>query len=199
MAPRTRRSLLLSTGVLAVATAGCVDRAVTTYDRLAGRTLDGPHRVDFEETERRAPDDAAVSLTFEVHDTLITADDPARLSVTVENDGDRTVRLGSFRPWPFGVVEIRPADDGEGVTLWTESYRESDAVRTRGRHVRSASDLQVAEDLPASGSVTEEYGLYTDSRHLEAGSYETSVSTAVDRGDVEGRHRIDIEVTVEPE
>jgi hypothetical protein len=199
MAPRTRRSLLLSTGVLSAATAGCVDRAATTSDRLVGRGLDGPHRVDIEETGREAPDDAVVSLSHQVHETVITEDDPARVSVTVENDGDEAVTLGSFQPWPFGVVILDPTDGGESVTLWTDSYRESDAVRTRGRHVQSASDAQVANDLPASESFTEEYGLYTDSRHLEAGSYETFVSTAVDRGDVEGSHRINVEVTVEPE
>ncbi|MCL9817574.1 hypothetical protein [Natronocalculus amylovorans] len=204
-----RRVFLQVGGCLGVASlTGCIDRTLRRLENIP-EPLEGPHLLTIEEvTEESDSDELPVELSYEVDDRRIAEDDPARLSISLKNTSDQTLMLrANGPPWPFGVRMLLPEDghdndDGlEPVTMWTDTYEETDEVTTtRHREVRSASDRHVHEELSGGESVTENYRLYLDSAYLSVGIYRMTVAARVDGGVTEGSRRIDFDkITIESE
>ncbi|WP_394742802.1 hypothetical protein [Natronococcus roseus] len=208
-----RRAFLQAGGCLGVVSlAGCIDWTLRRLGNIP-EPLEGPHLLTVEEvTEDSDPDEFPVELSYEVDDRRIAEDDPARLSIGLRNASDQTLLFrANGPPWPFGVRMLLPEGDNddeddddnemEPVTLWTDSYEETDGVTTtRHRSVQSASDRHIHGEVPGGASVTENYRLYLDSAYLSVGTYSMRVTVYVDDEVIEGSRRIDFDkITIEPE
>jgi hypothetical protein len=180
MSPPSRRTILRAAGAaLLSGTAGCIDR------RGAGS---GPLRVSVESTDTGQRD---VSLSVEMLESTVTEAHPARLAVTVVNEGaERRIYPGDDRCGPLnrGNGESTPnglwlhlPDDARGIDhpdgRWT---RDAPSSRPRG-----FGDYG-CRGRPYEGGerVTTPYEVWDD--YQDGGYYPT------------GTYRFETEVTVYP-
>jgi hypothetical protein len=108
--------------------------------------------------------------------------DPARVALSLRNDGDDPLSISDGPPLPFGVLSMRRVDDREGRrTLWSDAYRDAAPVSTVARRVLAVNGVAVGTTLdPAAAAET----TYTLGRG-PPGEWvvETSVSVPGDGGE----------------
>ncbi len=141
--------------------------------------------------------DVDVAFDAELVDESGSDGDPAVLSLSLENRGERTVEIGSGAPAPFGVLSIHPAGepDGESHLLWTGEYEESDHVRTVGRSVTAVQDIGKVTDLDPGERIVREYEI--DPAGFTEGRYELTDSVGVDDGENGGSLAYTVNVRVQ--
>ena len=94
--------------------------------------------TDFK-SEVDSPDSAKLEFTANLDDSTIIEEDPAVITIAVQNIGDTTIEILSGAPAPFGVLAAEsPAENG--TPLWSDAYEESE-------HVEITSEGLVVEDI----------------------------------------------------
>lgn len=119
-----------------------------------------PYSVSVSNTNK-VRGDSPLELSFEVTDSLVSEDSPAKVQLSVTNTGDCTVAYRTWTPKPFGVLLAG------GKTLWTDNYREDPGTSTKGKTVVGGTDggpsvvLRPGEEKSESCEVRASPGNYT--------------------------------------
>ena len=131
--------------------------------------LDGTFYTAYVEKRDSVP--ASLSASFE--------DGNVRLSL--RNDADGELRIGSGAPRPFGVLHFHPVGDSEDRRLlWTDAYAQSGHVRTEGRNIVAVDDIGLTATLAPGETVSETYSV--EANDLSNGEYAVEDSVGVDSG-----------------
>lgn len=160
-----RRSFVAGLGASVVAGLPVIGPPIS--DRLAGSVV-GPFRVSaFVEHLSRGP----VALEATVHESRISAGNPADIEFSVRNVSDESLTFRTPIPRPFGVLE---AGDS-GPMLWTSAYREESGVQIEWGGLRVAvHDVAMAGELAPGQEVSERYELRATDPMLRAGRFDVS-------------------------
>ena len=91
-----------------------------------------------------------VDVEAEVVQPAMSGDEEPRLRLALVSEGGSEVSVFSGAPAPFGVLRVTAAgESGPESLLWTDAYRESTHVGTRGRSVTSVADVGISTPLSA--------------------------------------------------
>jgi hypothetical protein len=86
--------------------------------------------------------------------------DPARVALSIRNDGDDPLSVSDGPPLPFGVLSMHRAGDREARrTLWSDAYRDAGPVSTVGRRVLAVNGLAVGTTLGPGAAAETTYAL----------------------------------------
>ena len=116
-----------------------------------------------------ATDDSAgpLSVSGRLAVADATIEHPAELVLTLENAGDKPVRIRSYGVWPFGVLAVAssptPDDETWKTTLFSPSYEATDRVEASpGGASMSMDGTPITKPLGAGATTTVRYELHGD-------------------------------------
>ena len=128
--------------------------------------LDGTFYTAYVEKRESVP--VSLSASFE--------DGNVRLSL--RNDADGELRIGSGAPRPFGVLRFHPVGDAaDRRLLWTDAYVASNHVKTEGKSVTLVEDVGLTTTLAPGETVSETYSV--GASDLSSGEYAVEDSVGV--------------------
>jgi len=111
--------------------------------------LDGTFYTTY--VEKRAALPVSLSASF-VDSTL--DESGGEIQLTLENESDRPIEVMSGAPKPFGVLSFHPAGDTEAsLTLWSDTYEESQYVSTVGHRVTAIAAIGLTSTIQPGGSI----------------------------------------------
>lgn len=155
---------------------GLVDPPTDLVDELRAKQLlraDGDHFSVDAWSVSQLPLDVSASLV----EAGIGFKNPARLSLTLTNDGDEAVELHASSANPFGTLQYRPVDGGESRYLYSLADRSSSMWASRGGyHGQGRNELRPGEER--SG----EFALGGDAVGVPPGEYVIDGQIGTDHG-----------------
>ncbi|GGN95424.1 MULTISPECIES: hypothetical protein [Haloarcula] len=131
---------------------------------LSGCVGDTEYRISNTATETSL-DPLSLSVRLAVADATI--EQPAALTLTLENTADDPIRIRSYGVWPFGVLALAlsptPGEDTWKTTLFSPSYETTDRVEVdRGGSSMSLDGEPITRPLDPGESVSRRYELRGD-------------------------------------
>ena len=143
-----RRTVLGVVGASLVGGAGCLGRTEYTVTDVSVDGVSAPFAFSVERTEPNA-----------------VVEHPAKLTFSLSNEGETSIRIRNTGIWPFGLLELVASVDGEeagGTILWTDRYVESDEVDATNRRDYGTTSTPLVRPLSPGERVSETYELHGD-------------------------------------